>query len=93
MKQKDGFKRVTIEEMKAQKAEQELQKTVNQLMSTLDEHITEEAEKLAQELVDSGYDVDSFEIVVEEEILDGKVLVHLKVVQLAKTLEFGMNVG
>jgi hypothetical protein len=93
MKQKEGFQRMTIEQMKALKAEQELQKAVNKAISTLDEKIHEEAEKLSQELVDAGYDVDDFEISVESEVRDGKVKVHLKVVQLAKTLVFDTDVS
>jgi hypothetical protein len=93
MKQKEGFQRITIEQMKVLKAEQELQKVVNKIISTLDEKINEEAEKLSQELVDSGYDVDDFEISVEPEVQDGKIKVHLKVVQLAKTLVFSTDVS
>lgn len=84
---------MTIDQMKAKKAELELQKIVNETMSTLDERIAEEAEKLAQELVDSGYDVDEFEIDVETEVMEDKIKVHLKVVQLAKSLEFSATVN
>ena len=84
---------MSIDEMKALKAQQELQKAINETLSTLDEKITEEAEKLSQELVDSGYDVDDFEIAVDHEHRDGKIQVHLKVVQLARTLVFETNVS
>lgn len=86
MKQRDGFKRVTIDEMKAKRRQQELQNAVNEAISNLNETIEEEAEKLAQELVDSGYDVDDFEIDVDVEVSEGKLIVHFKVVQEAKQL-------
>lgn len=88
MKQKDGFQRVTIDEMKAKKVQLEFQKAVEEAMSDLNETIEKEAEKLAQELVDSGYDVDEFEIDVDVEVSEGKLIVHFKVVQEAKTLTF-----
>lgn len=86
MKQRDGFKRVTIDEMKAKRRQQEFQNAVNEAISNLNETIEEEAEKLAQELVDSGYDVDDFEIDVDVEVSEGKLIVHFKVVQEAKQL-------
>jgi len=91
MKQKDGFKRVTIDEMKAKRQQQELQNAVNEAISNLNETIEEEAEKLAQELVDSGYDVDDFEIDVDVEVSEGKLIVHFKVVQEAKQLVFDVK--
>jgi hypothetical protein len=91
MKQKDGFQRLTIDQMKALKAEKEIQNAVNEAMSNLEESIEKEAEKLAQELVDSGYDIDDFEIVIDTVVDDGKLVAHLKVVQEGKTLIFDLQ--
>lgn len=86
MKQKKGFQRLTIDQMKALKKEKELQHIANEVMSSLDERIEEEAEKLAQELVDSGMDVDEFFINVEVYMRDGKLAVRFNVVQEAREI-------
>jgi hypothetical protein len=91
IQRKEGFKRLTVDDMKALKAQQEIQKAVNEAIKHIDEIIEVEAEKLAQELVDSGYEADSFEIVVDNEWQAGKMIIHLKVVQEGKTLVFDMS--
>ncbi|WP_202734764.1 hypothetical protein [Heyndrickxia sporothermodurans] len=92
MKQKENFVRLSIDDMKALKAQQELQKVVNQVTLDLDARIDEECEKLAEFLVnEEGLDVDDFTIEVENEWQGSKLLVHLKVVYVGKTIEFDFN--
>ncbi|MBL5872344.1 hypothetical protein HV417_02045 [Bacillus sporothermodurans] len=92
MKQKENFVRLSIEDMKTLKAQQELQKVVDQAMFDLDARIEEECEKLADFLVnEEGLDVDDFTIEVENKWQGGKLLVHLKVVCVGKTIEFDFN--
>ena len=91
MEQREGFKRVTVEDIKAQKEQKEQESVVDRAMNYLDELINKEVEKFAQELVNEGYDVDSFEIIVEDEWTNGKLIAHLKVVQEGKTLEFNLD--
>jgi predicted methyltransferase MtxX (methanogen marker protein 4) len=86
MKKKASFQRVTIDDMRALKTEQ----MVGEFLSKLDEVIDEEVEELAQSLVDNGYDVDDFEIEVQNNWQDGKLIVNLNVVQIGKTLEFSL---
>ena len=88
MKQKDGFQRMTIDQMKALKEQRKAEKIVKEVMGSLDEQINEEAEKLAQELVDSGMDVDSFHIAIDVNLEEDKLIVHFNVVQQAKTMVF-----
>jgi len=91
MEQREGFKRVTVEDIKAQKERKEQELIVDEAMSHLDELINKEVEKFAQELVNEGYDIDSFEIIVQDEWTSGKLVAHLKVIQEGKILEFNLD--
>jgi len=91
MEQREGFKRVTVEDIKAQKEQKKQESVVDRAMNYLDELIDKEVEKFAQELVNEGYDIDSFEIIVQDDWTNGKLVAHLKVVQEGKTLEFNLD--
>lgn len=88
MKQREGFTRMTIEDVKAKRAELDIQRAVEETMESVDEQVTEHIEALAQELVDEGYGVDDFEIEVDHFYKDNKLIVHLKVVQVVRAYEF-----
>lgn len=85
MKQpRHNFTRLSIEEMKVKKA-------LNEVANNLEDICLEEAEKLSQELLNQGYDMDSFELDLDYELKDDTVIVHLRVVQEAKTLQFNLK--
>ena len=88
MEQREGFKRVTVGDIKV-KEEQEL--AVDRAINHLDELINEEVERFSQELVNEGYDIDSFEIIVQDEWTNGKLIAYLKVIQEGKKLEFNLS--
>jgi translation initiation factor IF-2 len=91
MENKKGFTRITVDQMREKQEQLRLEKMIEHTMTELEVLIEEEAEKLAQELVDSGMDVDSFEIATDQRYEDGKIVVTLYVVQEGKTLQFDLK--
>lgn len=93
MREKEVFKRLSIDEMKKAKEQKELQEKYEQFVTEYEQQIELEAEKLAQELSDQGYDVDNFEIQISQgyDSENNKVIVQLKVVQVARELEFDLG--
>lgn len=91
MESKNSFTRITVDQMKERQEQLKLQKMIEHTMSELELLIEEEAEKLAQELVDSGMEVDSFEIATDQQYEEGKIVVTLYVVQEGKTLQFDLK--
>lgn len=91
MKQKEGFSRMSIADMKAIRDKKEMEHKVNTLLASIDRAIEEEAEKLAQELVNEGFDENNFEIQVDHELANNKLIVNFKVIQLAKTIEYELK--
>lgn len=82
--QSKSFTRVTIEDMKKERL-------LNKVANTVETICLKEAEKLSQELVDQGYDVDSFELDLGYELEGEAVVVHIDVVQKARTLKFNLK--
>jgi hypothetical protein len=84
LKQKEPFKRINVAELKRNKE-------LDALIANLDNQIHEETEKLAQELVDSGYNVDDFELAIDTELKGNKYVVTIKVVQVGKYIEYDLG--
>lgn len=82
---------MSIADMKALRDKKEMEHKVNTLLASIDRAIEEEAEKLAQELVNEGFDENSFEIQVDHELANNKLIVNFKVIQLAKAIEYELK--
>ena len=87
MKMNEGFERLTLEQMEAMRESAKYEEAKERTIKELDAKIEEEAEKLAQEVVDSGLDVDDFEIAVDYRMEGQTLIASLLVVQVGREIE------
>lgn len=85
MKQKESFKRFDIEELKRKKL-------LDNIIDSIGEKVLTQAEELAQELVDQGYDPDEFEFDTRHSLSDdGIYRVEYYLVRLVKVSEYDVK--
>jgi hypothetical protein len=84
LKQKEPFKRINVADIKRNKE-------IDALIANLNEQVQKEAEQLAQELVEAGYNVDDFELGIDSKVDDGKYKVTISVVQVGKYIEYDLG--
>jgi hypothetical protein len=84
LKQREPFKRINIPELKRKQKQQTL-------LAHLEELIHKQAEELAQELVNSGYDSDEFTLEIRNDIDSEKLTATIYVVQVGRVLEYDLK--
>jgi C-terminal processing protease CtpA/Prc len=106
MQSKRHFQRLTIDDMKAKKAQIEMERKLAELMSYIDDKINSAVNDVVNELGYTCNDEMTFEEIqqlnqqmqqdgisleVETKQVDSKYIAVIKVVQVARTLEFDLR--